>query len=99
MESFVTSLADSREILEKGHSINVNVRLPALDALIDTAKRELDGPTRARRWSEVEQKIADEAVLVPLSWERTLLVRGLKATNVHVSPVYSGYDLATMGVS
>ncbi|MEU8141561.1 ABC transporter substrate-binding protein [Nonomuraea sp. NPDC048901] len=99
VETFVSPLADSREILEKGNSINVNVRLPALDALIDTAKRELDATTRARRWTEVEQKIADEAVLVPLSWERSLLVRGLKATNVHVSPVYGGYDLVTMGVS
>ncbi len=99
VESFVTPLADSREILEKGHSINVNVRLPALDALIDTAKQELDATRRAQRWSEVEQKIADEAVLVPLSWQRTLLVRGKKATNVHVNPVYAGYDLLTMGVS
>ncbi|HUR04090.1 MAG TPA: ABC transporter substrate-binding protein, partial [Nonomuraea sp.] len=99
VESFVTPLADSREILEKGHSINVNVRLPALDTLIDTARQELDATTRAQRWSEVEQKIADEALLVPLSWERTLLVRGKKATNVYVNPVYDGYDLLTMGLS
>ncbi|MBT2226782.1 ABC transporter substrate-binding protein [Nonomuraea sp. NEAU-A123] len=99
VESFVTPLADSREILEKGHSINVNVRLSALDALIDTARQEPDATTRAQRWSEVEQKLADEALLVPLSWDRTLLVRGKKATNVWVNPVYAGYDLLTMGVS
>jgi peptide/nickel transport system substrate-binding protein len=99
VESFLAWLADSRTIVETGNSVNVSVRQPAIDALMDQAKRQLDSRVRAQLWAQVEQKIADEAVLVPLTWERDLLLRGNRATNVHVSPVYMAYDLVTMGVS
>ncbi|MEV0596173.1 ABC transporter substrate-binding protein [Nonomuraea cavernae] len=96
--SFLSLLADSRQIT-KEYSINVSVRVPAIDSLVDQATRELDGTERAALWARAEQRIAEEAVLVPLVWRRTLLLRGRDATNVHVSPVYGNYDLVTMGVA
>ncbi|GGO80136.1 ABC transporter substrate-binding protein [Nonomuraea cavernae] len=96
--SFLSLPADSRQIT-KEYSINVSVRVPAIDSLVDQATRELDGAERAALWGRAEQRIAEEAVLVPLVWRRTLLLRGRGATNVHVSPVYGNYDLVTMGVA
>ncbi|WP_188187061.1 hypothetical protein [Nonomuraea sp. SYSU D8015] len=97
-DAFLTLIADSREITEES-SINVSVRVKAIDELMDQARTEPDAPKRAALWTQVERRLAEEAVLVPLSWQTRLLLRGAHATNVHVSPVYGDYDLLTMGVS
>ncbi|MGW0201256.1 ABC transporter substrate-binding protein [Nonomuraea sp. NPDC003201] len=96
-DSFLSSIADSRQITDT-YSFNVSVRVKAIDDLMDRARAELDAGKRADLWTEVEQKLADEAVLVPLVWISPLLLRGQNAANVHVSPVYDNYDLLTMGV-
>ncbi|MEV0384047.1 ABC transporter substrate-binding protein [Nonomuraea sp. NPDC050643] len=97
--SYLPLQVDSRQISEKGSSINVSVRLPAVDELLDRAAKELDAQVRAGLWAEVERRVADEAVLVPLTWRRSLLLRGAKAADLHVSPVYGDYDLVTMSVT
>ncbi|WP_431910700.1 ABC transporter substrate-binding protein [Nonomuraea jabiensis] len=96
-ESFLSSMADSRQITDT-YSFNVSVRVKAIDDLMDRARAELDAGKRAALWTEVERKLADEAVLVPLVWVCPVLLRGQNAANVHVSPVYGNYDLLTMGV-
>ncbi|MFF4617826.1 ABC transporter substrate-binding protein [Nonomuraea jabiensis] len=96
-DAFLSSIADSRQITDT-YSFNVSVRVKAIDDLMDRARAELDAGKRADLWTEVEQKLADEAVLVPLVWISPLLLRGQNAVNVHVSPVYDNYDLLTMGV-
>ncbi|MEV4576910.1 ABC transporter substrate-binding protein [Nonomuraea jabiensis] len=96
-DSFLTSIADSRQITDS-YSFNVSVRVKAIDDLMDRARTELDAGRRAGLWTEVERKLAGEAVLVPLVWMSPLLLRGRNAVNVHVSPVYGDYDLLTMGV-
>ncbi|MGN9841631.1 ABC transporter substrate-binding protein [Nonomuraea sp. H19] len=98
-DAFLGLLADSRQISEKGSSINISVRVKAIDDLIDQARAELDPAKRATVWTQVEQRLAAEAVLAPLGWESPLLLRGENAANVHVSPVFGDYDLLTMGVS
>jgi ABC-type transport system substrate-binding protein len=97
-DSFLASIADSRTITPQA-STNVSVRVKAIDDLMDQARAELDATTRAGLWERVEQRLAEEAVLVPLSWQGQVLVRGKNATNVHVNPIYGNYDLLTMGVS
>ncbi|MET7330506.1 ABC transporter substrate-binding protein [Nonomuraea sp. NPDC005650] len=96
-ESFLSLIADSRQITDT-YSVNVSVRVKAIDDLMDRARAELDAGKRADLWTEVERKLADEAVLVPLVWMSPLLLRGQNAVNVHVSPVFGNYDLLTMGV-
>ncbi|MET9241722.1 ABC transporter substrate-binding protein [Nonomuraea sp. NPDC003709] len=96
-ESFLSSIADSRQITDT-YSFNVSVRVKAIDDLMDRARAELDAGKRADLWTEVEQKLADEAVLVPLVWVCPVLLRGQNAANVHVSPVFGNYDLLTMGL-
>ncbi|MFI6733249.1 ABC transporter substrate-binding protein [Nonomuraea sp. NPDC050451] len=96
-DSFLSSMADSRQITDT-YSFNVSVRVKAIDDLMDRARAELDAGKRAGLWTEVERKLADEAVLVPLVWVCPVLLRGQNATNVHVSPVFGNYDLLTMGV-
>ncbi|TDC94274.1 hypothetical protein E1292_40015 [Nonomuraea deserti] len=92
-------IADSREINEKDNSINVSVRVKEIDTLMDQVRTELDPASRPDLWTRVEQRLAEEAVLVPLAWRTPLLLRGVRAANVHVSPVYGNYDLVTMGLA
>ncbi|MFC5822851.1 ABC transporter substrate-binding protein [Nonomuraea insulae] len=96
--SFLPDQVDSRRILDE-YSFNVSVRLPAVDALVDSATKELDPQVRAGLWAQVEKQVADQAVLVPLTWRRSLLLRGAKAADLHVSPVYGDYDLTTIGLA
>ncbi|MEV1176733.1 ABC transporter substrate-binding protein [Nonomuraea sp. NPDC049784] len=97
-DAFLALIADSRKINAKSYSFNVSVRVRAIDDLMDKARAELDPAKRDALWNQVEQKLAEEAVLVPLTWSSPLLLRGMNATNVHVSPVFADYDLLTMGV-
>ncbi|TDD24017.1 ABC transporter substrate-binding protein [Nonomuraea diastatica] len=97
--AFLPLIADSREINEKEYSLNVSVRVKEIDTLIDQARTELDPARRAGLWTQVEQRLAEEAVLVPLAWRSPLLLRGARAANVHVSPVYGNYDLVTMSLT
>ncbi|MCF6475132.1 ABC transporter substrate-binding protein, partial [Nonomuraea sp. MG754425] len=96
--SFLADLVDSRQIMETAASVNVSVRLPAVDELLDRASAELDAGARAGLWAQVEKRVAEEAVLVPVTWRRTLLLRGAGATDLHVSPALADYDLVRVGV-
>ncbi|SPL90245.1 Oligopeptide ABC transporter, periplasmic oligopeptide-binding protein OppA (TC 3.A.1.5.1) [[Actinomadura] parvosata subsp. kistnae] len=96
--TYLPALVDSRELSEKEPSVNLTVRLPDVDELIDRATAEPDPTIRSGLWERVERRVAEEAVLVPTTWRRTLLLRGATATNLHVSPVFGDYDLVTMGV-
>jgi peptide/nickel transport system substrate-binding protein len=42
---------------------------PAVNRLIDRALAEPDRARRAARWSQVDQRIVQDAPLVPLVWE------------------------------
>ncbi|MEV0310502.1 ABC transporter substrate-binding protein [Nonomuraea fuscirosea] len=97
--SFLPEMVDSRRIREKDYSFNVSVRLPTVDAVLDRATSRLDPRIRAALWAEAERRVAGEAVLVPLTWRRSLLLRGAGASNLHVSPIYADYDLTTIGVT
>ncbi|MEU0571269.1 ABC transporter substrate-binding protein [Nonomuraea sp. NPDC005983] len=97
--SSLSALVDSRQITEKGSSINVSVRLPAIDKVVDQATRELDPARRAADWDLVESEALKAGLLVPLFWDTRPLLRGKDVTNLHVSPVYGGYELLTMGVN
>ncbi|MGW0805222.1 hypothetical protein [Nonomuraea sp. NPDC002799] len=92
-------LADSRMINKERYPVNVSVRIPQVDDLIDQARAELDPARRAELWTQVERQVAEQAVLAPLAWESPLLLRGRQATNVHVSPLLGTYDLLSMGVA
>ncbi|MFB4265429.1 ABC transporter substrate-binding protein [Nonomuraea sp. GTA35] len=96
--TYLPALVDSRELVEDQPSVNLTVRLPAVDELLDRAVAEPDPKARAGLWAQAERRVAEEAVLVPTTWRRALLLRGATATNLHVSPVFGDYDLVTMGV-
>ncbi|MFD0471671.1 hypothetical protein ACFQ0B_27685 [Nonomuraea thailandensis] len=96
--TYLPALVDSRELVEDAPSVNLTVRLPAVDELLDKARAEPDPKARAGLWARAEQRVAEEAVLVPTTWRRTLLLRGATATNLHVNPVFGDYDLVSMGV-
>ncbi|MER6946077.1 ABC transporter substrate-binding protein [Nonomuraea sp. NPDC000554] len=98
-ESSLSALVDSRQIMEKGSSTNVSVRLPVIDRFVDQATRELDPARRAADWDLVESETLKAGVLVPLIWDTRPLLRGKDLTNLHVSPVFDGYELLTMGVN
>ncbi|NUW30704.1 hypothetical protein HTZ77_04605 [Nonomuraea sp. SMC257] len=98
-EAFLAELADSRTIRHNGYSVNLGVGRPAVDALIDAARKETDPARRQGLWDGVEAEVVKEDQLVPIAWQRTLLLRGTRLAGAHVSPVHGGYDLVTLGLA
>ncbi|MEV0619226.1 ABC transporter substrate-binding protein [Nonomuraea sp. NPDC050404] len=96
--SFLPEQVDSRTISEDRPTVNVSVRLPQVNELLDQATGTLDPQVRAGLWRQAEKLVADQAVLVPTTWRRSLLLRGHRATDLHVSPALGEYDLVTIGV-
>ncbi|MFI6321923.1 ABC transporter substrate-binding protein [Nonomuraea sp. NPDC050556] len=97
--SFLAPLVDSRLIQPGEDSSNQNVRIPEVDQLIDKADAELDPTRRAALWSEVDQRVMKEALLLPTVWDRAPLLRGDRLTNVQVNRALQNYDLLTLGLS
>ncbi|GAA4090117.1 ABC transporter substrate-binding protein [Nonomuraea soli] len=94
-EAFLAPLVDGRV----ASGFNLNVDSAEVDSLIDQANRELDQGRRAQLWGEVDRVVMEEALILPTGWRRAVLLRGVKATNVHVNPHLQLYDLLNMGVA
>ncbi|GAA5060212.1 peptide/nickel transport system substrate-binding protein [Thermocatellispora tengchongensis] len=97
--SFLESLVHSRLILDDGGSVNVSVRMPEVDRLLDQAAAEADAAKRNQTWAEIDRLVTEQAVILPGLWEKRVLVRGLTLTNVRVHPELAEYDLVALGLS
>lgn len=69
-----------------------------IDSAMDEAAQEED-PREARdKWVEVDEKIMNESVIVPLLHGRALNYRGKRLTNAYVHPALGGIDIQALGV-
>ncbi|HSV38464.1 MAG TPA: ABC transporter substrate-binding protein [Nocardioidaceae bacterium] len=95
---FFSQIVDSRVIRPTGGSSNLSVRVPEIDALLDTAIGELDTATREGYWGEIDELVMAEAVVYPGIYSKALTLRGDGITNVFVNEAFGQYDYISMGV-
>jgi peptide/nickel transport system substrate-binding protein len=95
---FLSQIVDSRVIRETGGSSNVSVRDPEIDKLLDQAVAETDNAKREAYWSQIDQKVMDDAFIVPGIVAKSLLIRPKNLTNVFVTEAYNMYDYLSLGV-
>ncbi len=96
---FLSQITDSRVIRETGGSSNISVRIPEVDAMIDQALAEPDLAKRNVIWGQIDNTIMKQAVVLPIVYAKSLLIRGKRLTNVFVNQAYGMYDYVTLGVS
>jgi peptide/nickel transport system substrate-binding protein len=95
---FLSQIVDSRVIRETGGSSNISVRDPEIDKMLDQAATETDIAAREAIWGQIDQKVMDNAFVLPGLWAKSLLLRGKGVTNVFYSDAFGMYDYLNMGV-
>ncbi|MET8162015.1 ABC transporter substrate-binding protein [Sphaerisporangium sp. NPDC005289] len=95
---FLQQIVDSRVIRETGGSSNISVRDPEVDKLLDQASLETDVAKREPIWGQIDQKVMDDAFVLPGIWAKSLLIRGKGLTNVYYSEAFGMYDYLNMGL-
>jgi len=96
---FLSQIVDSRVIRETGGSSNISVRIPEVDAMLDAALAETDVAKRNIIWGNIDQRVMQEAVILPVIFAKGLIVRGKGLTNVFVNQAYGMYDYIALGTS
>jgi peptide/nickel transport system substrate-binding protein len=96
---FLSQITDSRVIRETGGSSNISVRIPEVDQMIDAALAETDAAKRDADWGAIDQRVMQEAVILPGVYAKSLLLRGKGLTNVFVNESFGMYDYLAMGVA
>ncbi|TQM01490.1 peptide/nickel transport system substrate-binding protein [Actinoallomurus bryophytorum] len=84
-------------ITKTGNHNIMELRDPVVKNILTAGERTTDRAGRAAAWAEADHKVMEDASLVPLIYERTVLYRPASLRNVRVNPAYGTYDLAALG--
>jgi peptide/nickel transport system substrate-binding protein len=94
---FLGALVDGRAIKPHGGNHNfAELDDPAVNTLIDEALSTVDN---TRLWREIERRVMEHAVLLPVTYDKTVHYRNPRVTNVYVHPAFGLYDVQAMGVA
>lgn len=96
---FLAPLVDGRHIRPHGGNHNfAELDDPRINALVDES---LSGTGRPGEliWREVEDLVLDHAVMLPVTYDKTVHYRNPWVTNVYVHPAFGLYDVQAMGLS
>ncbi|WP_448628004.1 ABC transporter substrate-binding protein [Geodermatophilus sp. URMC 64] len=96
--SFLAPLVDGRSVRPVGNTNYARLTDPAVDGLVDTARKAPDAEAALTAWADVATAAGETAAYVPLAETRIQLIAGQRLRNGLVMQPYGGYDLATAGV-
>ena len=85
-------------VARTGNHNLMELRDPAVKRLLAGGLKATDHIRRAQAWAEADRQVMEDAALVPLMYDRTVLYRPASLRNVYVHPAYGTYDLAALGV-
>ncbi|WP_392673745.1 ABC transporter substrate-binding protein [Streptomyces sp. LN785] len=97
---FLAPLVDGSQIKPNGGNWNISeLDDPLVNELINRSLHTTDPAGRARLWRDVERRVMDHAVILPLVHDKTLHYRNPWVTNVYVHPAFGLYDVQAMGIT
>ncbi|MFB6893601.1 ABC transporter substrate-binding protein [Kitasatospora sp. NPDC056327] len=97
---FLQQIVDGRSIKASGNSNLAELDDPAVNKLIDDAAVNTDKAARDKIYAQIDKKVMDAAVYVPLTYFKVFLFRPDSATNLVSTPAYSGeYDYLNIGTT
>ncbi|MEU9043550.1 MULTISPECIES: ABC transporter substrate-binding protein [unclassified Kitasatospora] len=97
---FLQQIVDGRAIKASGNSNLSQLNDPAVNQLIDDAAVNPDKAAREKIYGDIDKKVMDQAVIVPLTYFKVFLYRPDNATNMASNPAFSGeYDSLNIGTT
>ncbi|MET9875424.1 ABC transporter substrate-binding protein [Actinacidiphila glaucinigra] len=98
-QGFLQPLVDSRFILESGNNNFAEIKDKAIDGLFDQALTQTDANAAAEVYKQINQKVSEGAYYLPFTFEKNIIWRSSRLTNVYTADAYNGrYDYASLGV-
>lgn len=98
-QGFLRPLVDGRFILEAGNNNYSELNDPEINALFDGAISELDPVKAGRIYGQINRKVSENAVYLPITYEKIMMWRGPRLTNAYTADSYFGrYDYVSLGV-
>lgn len=85
-------------VTKTGNHNVMESRDPVVKRLLADGLKTADRTRRIQAWADADRQVMEDAALVPLLDERTVLYRPLSLRNAYIHPVYGTYDLAALGV-
>jgi len=97
---FFSQIVDGRQIKATGNQDYSMLNDPQVNSLLDAATKATSKTAASAIYTQIDNRVMSDAALIPYGWDRLLLLRSPKATNVYVTSAYNGqYDLVSLGAS
>ncbi|MFJ8628216.1 ABC transporter substrate-binding protein [Kitasatospora sp. NPDC093550] len=97
---FLQQIVDGRAIKASGNSNLSQLNDPAVNKLIDDAAVNPDKAAREKIYGDIDKKVMEQAVIVPLTYFKVFLYRPDNATNLASTAAFSGeYDYLNIGTT
>ena len=98
-QGFLRPLVDGRFILEAGNNNYSELNDPEINALFDDAIAERDPVKAGRIYQQINRKVSENAVYLPITYEKIMMWRGPRLVNAYTADSYYGrYDYSSLGV-
>ena len=95
---FLDQIVDGKALKASGNFNMGELNDPNINKLIADGIKNNDTAAREKAWGEVDKAVMEQAVYVPLIYNKVLQFRPPKATNVITTSAYSGmYDWLFIG--
>ncbi|MFE4519132.1 ABC transporter substrate-binding protein [Kitasatospora sp. NPDC056783] len=95
---FLQQIVDGRSIKPSGNNNLAQLDDPAVNKLIDDSAVNPDKAAREKIYADIDKKVMEQAVYVPLTYFKVFLYRPDNATNMVSTSAYSGeYDYLNIG--
>ena len=95
---FLDELVAGNTIAPTGNTNISEVNDPVVNNLF-TESSKLTGAARTAVWSQIDEQVMKDAVILPMVYQKVLLYRPSNLTNVYVQAYYGMYNYAVLGVS
>jgi ABC-type transport system substrate-binding protein len=95
---FLDSLVAGNTIVATGNSNISELNDPVVNNLF-TQSSKVSGAARTAIWSQIDEQVMKDAVILPMVYQKVVLYRPTNLTNVYVQASYGMYNYAVMGVS
>ena len=97
---FFSSIIDGRKILPQGNSNYSETNDPKINQMIDEAASKTDANAAAAIWGQVDKQLMQDATLVPMTYDKALVINSTNVTNAFIlSSMLGIYDFQALGKS
>ncbi|WP_058046383.1 ABC transporter substrate-binding protein [Streptomyces roseifaciens] len=98
-QGFLQPIVDGRFIQQSGNQNYPELDDPAVNKLLDDGIAETDPEKAGKVYQEANKKVMEGAWYLPFTYEKNIIWRSSRLTNVYTADAYNGrYDYASLGV-